>query len=212
MRFLPAGRCGVLVEVDDLDTVLRLHAALRRQPLAGVSDVVPAARTVLLIHDDTTTYARIAEAVRDLPLPAVAPTTGAAVEIPVVYDGADLAEVARQTGLDHDEVIRRHAAGDYVVAFSGFAPGFAYLIGGDQALHVGRRDSPRTKVPAGSVALAGEFTGVYPREGPGGWQLIGRTDAPLWDLSRESPALLPPGARVRFVPRQAADPIEASEA
>ncbi len=108
-------------------------------------------------------------------------------------------EIAQLTGLGVDEVIRRHQRAEYVVAFVGFAPGFGYLVGGDPALRVPRRSTPRTRVPAGSVALAGEFTGVYPREGPGGWQLIGRTEAVLWDLDRQPPALLAPGTRVRFV-------------
>ncbi len=203
MRFLRAGRLGVLVEVDDLGTVLRLHAALRRQPLPGVTDVVPAARTVLLLHDDTTTPSRLADQVRGLPLPEAYPATGPAVVIPVVYDGPDLAEIARQTGLAPGEVVERHLAGSYAVAFIGFAPGFAYLAGGDPALRVTRRDSPRTRVRSGSVALAGEFTGIYPRDGPGGWQLIGHTAAPLWDLTRQPPALLPPGARATFAAAEA---------
>lgn len=199
MRFLPAGRSAVLVEVDDLETVISLAATLRRDPPAGVIDMVPAARTVLLVHDDSTSMSRLADMVRAMPMEAAGERGGEPVEIRVTYDGVDLAEVAEQTGLSEGEVARRHVAGDYVVAFIGFAPGFAYLVGGDPALRVSRRDSPRTKVPAGSVALADEFTGVYPREAPGGWQLIGRTDAPLWDLGREPPALLPPGTPVRFV-------------
>lgn len=199
MRFLPAGRCAVLVEVDDLDTVLALDAALRLDPPAGVVDVVPAARTVLLVHDGSTSADRLARQVRRLPLSTASRPRGAPVEIAVRYDGADLAEVADRTGLTAADVVRRHRAGHYVVAFCGFAPGFAYLTGGDPALRVARRDTPRTRVPAGSVALAGEFTGVYPREGPGGWQLIGRTEAVLWNLHRDPPALLPPGTPVRFV-------------
>ncbi|MDP9240796.1 MAG: allophanate hydrolase subunit 1, partial [Actinomycetota bacterium] len=198
MRFLRAGHLGVLVEVGDLDTVLRLATALRARPVPGVVDVVAAARTVLLIHDGTTTCDRIASQIGSLRLGPAPVTGGDPVEIPVAYDGADLASVAAATGLTPAEVIERHQGADYIVAFSGFAPGFAYLVGGDPALRVARRDSPRTKVPAGSVALAGEFTGVYPREGPGGWQLIGHTEATLWDLNREPPALLPPGARARF--------------
>ncbi|MEP6697749.1 MAG: allophanate hydrolase subunit 1 [Pseudonocardiales bacterium] len=202
MRFLRAGERGVLVEVDDLDTVLRLAAALRERVPDGVVDMVPAARTVLLVHDGTTTGGRIADHVAAIPLGSAVPAGGDPIEIPVTYDGADLAEVGRQAGLSEGAVIERHLAGEYLVAFSGFAPGFAYLVGADPALHVPRRDSPRTKVPAGSVALAGEFTGVYPREGPGGWQLIGHTSARLWDLTRDPPALLPPGARARFVPEK----------
>ena len=203
MRFLAAGRHAVLVEVADLDTVLRLHAALRREPPPDVVDIVPAARTVLLTHGGATSQQRLVEQVRRLSLEPVEGTRGEPVEIPVSYDGADLPEVARQTGLSEDQVVARHQAGEYVVAFTGFAPGFAYLVGGDPGLRVSRRETPRTKVPAGSVALADEFTGIYPREGPGGWQLIGRTDAHLWDLSREPPALLSPGTTARFVERRA---------
>jgi KipI family sensor histidine kinase inhibitor len=122
------------------------------------------------------------------------------VELPVDYDGADLDEVARMSGLDVDEVIARHSNGIYTVRFCGFAPGFAYLDGLDPTLHVARRASPRTEVPAGSVAIAGEFAGVYPRRSPGGWQLLGRTTTVLWDLSARPPALLVPGTIVRFVP------------
>lgn len=199
MRFLRAGRAGVLVEVDDLDAVMSLNEAIRREPLDGVIDVIPAARTVLLTFDGSTSHDRVIERLGALSLSAVAPTSGDQVEVPVSYDGEDLATVAGQTGLSEAGVVERHLAGEYVVAFTGFAPGFAYLTGGDAALRVPRRDTPRTNVPAGSVALAGEFTGVYPREGPGGWQLIGRTDATLWDLGRDPPALLPPGTPVRFV-------------
>jgi KipI family sensor histidine kinase inhibitor len=199
VRFLAAGRLGVLVEVDDLETVIALHAALRRDPPAGVIDMVPAARTVLLVHDDSTSMSQLASHVRGQSLEPVGQQDVTPVEIRVAYDGADLAEVAERTGLPEDEVARRHAAGDYVVAFIGFAPGFAYLVGGDPALSVPRRETPRTKVPAGAVALAGEFTGIYPREAPGGWQLIGSTEAIMWDLTRDPPALLPPGTSVRFV-------------
>lgn len=128
--------------------------------------------------------------------PAVA---GREVVIPVAYDGADLDEVARLTGLSRREVVAAHTGTSWRVAFGGFAPGFAYLVGGDPRLQVPRRDTPRTSVPAGSVALAGEFSGVYPRESPGGWQLVGRTDRVMWDVDREPPALLAPGATVRFV-------------
>lgn len=202
MRLLPAGRHGVLVEVDDLAAAMGLHASLRRQPPAGVVELVPAARTVLVVHDGSTSPAELAAHIRTLPAepPGVSGGGGGApVEIQMRYDGVDLSEVAAQAGLPEAEVIRRHAGGEYVVAFSGFAPGFAYLAGGDPTLRVSRRETPRTRVPAGAVALAGEFTGVYPREGPGGWQLIGSTDAALWDLGRDPPALLPPGTPARFV-------------
>jgi KipI family sensor histidine kinase inhibitor len=121
------------------------------------------------------------------------------VEIPVTYDGPDLAEVARLTGLGEDEIVAAHTGTLWRVAFGGFAPGFAYLVGGDPRLQVPRRDEPRTKVPAGAVGLAGEFSGIYPRESPGGWRLIGRTDVAMWDLDRDAPALLAAGTTVQFV-------------
>ena len=118
--------------------------------------------------------------------------------IDVSYDGADLGAVADLLELDPAAVIAAHTGTPWRVGFVGFAPGFAYLVDGDTRLAVPRRDEPRTRVPAGSVALAGGFSGVYPRESPGGWQLIGRTEAILWDLDRPHPALLTPGMSVRF--------------
>lgn len=126
------------------------------------------------------------------------------VELPVVYDGADLAEVAALTGLTVDAVVERHAGATYTVAFGGFMPGFAYLVGLDPTLRVPRRATPRERVPAGAVAIADEFTAVYPAATPGGWRLLGRCDVPLFDVTRTPPALLTPGSRVRFVPRPAA--------
>ena len=117
----------------------------------------------------------------------------------MTYDGPDLADVASHTGLSEDEIVAAHTGAPWTVAFGGFAPGFAYLVGGDERLAVPRRESPRTSVPAGSVGLAGEFSGVYPRSSPGGWQLIGHTDAVMFDVDRDPPALLAPGAQVRFV-------------
>jgi len=203
MRTLAAGHRGLLVECDDLPEVMALHRTLEearaRDALPGVVDLVPAARTVLITFDDTASHSRLAEALAALDVrPGDDDRTDHEVEVSVTYDGDDLDEVARLSGLSVDEVARRHSAATYRVAFTGFAPGFAYIVGGDDALVVPRRATPRTRVPRGSVALAGEFTGIYPREGPGGWQLIGRTEAPLWDLDREPPALLAPGTRVRF--------------
>jgi len=210
VRLLPCGDAAVLVEVVPAGAdagsggataaVLALHRALVAAPPPGVVDVVPAARTVLVHLDPQVTSVRAVAAA----VAAVTPEAGAAgarerVEVPVVYDGEDLDEVARLTGLPAGEVVRLHTEGDWTVAFTGFAPGFGYLVGGDPRLHVPRRDSPRTRVPAGSVGLAGEFSGVYPRESPGGWQLLGRTDLVLWDLDRDPPALLTPGTPVRFV-------------
>jgi KipI family sensor histidine kinase inhibitor len=203
VRAMPAGTSAVLVELDSLEQVMGLTAALRDAPPAGTVDLVPAARTLLVVFDAAaTTVERVVADISRRRIAPVAERTGPLVEVPVVYDGADLAEVAELSGLSEPEVVARHLGPEYTVAFCGFAPGFGYLAGGDPALRVPRRRSPRTAVPAGSVGLAGEFTGVYPRQMPGGWQLIGRTDAVLWDLDRDPPALLPPGTRVRFVAAQ----------
>jgi KipI family sensor histidine kinase inhibitor len=202
VRILPAGDAAVLVELADLAEAGRLYASLRRDPLPGVLDLVPATRTVLVTLDRAVTGPeQAAAALRSRPLAeAPDPAAGRLVELPTRYDGPDLADVAALTGLAAEEVVRRHAASEWTVAFCGFAPGFAYLTGGDPALRVPRRETPRTAVPAGSVGLADGFSGAYPRRMPGGWQLVGRTDAVLWDLDRDPPALLPPGTRVRFVP------------
>lgn len=198
-RMLPVGHAGLLVECADLEGVMSLHRALTSSRPAGVVDIVPAARTVLLTFDATTHRSELEAAVAGLEIDdAGVAADRPEVVIPVTYDGGDLDDVAELTGIPVDEVVRRHQAAEHVVAFTGFAPGFAYVAGGDPALHVPRRSTPRTRVPAGSVALAGEFSGIYPREGPGGWQLIGRTDAVMWDLGRDAPALLAPGTRVRF--------------
>ena len=199
-RVLAAGSDGLLVEVADLDEALALFASLREDPPVGVVELVPAARTVLVRFDPVLAGAdALAEALADRPLGRAAAVDGPLVEVPVCYDGADLEEVGRLCGLTVDEVVRRHTAGRWTVAFTGFAPGFGYLSGGDPALDVPRRAEPRTAIPAGSVGLAGRFSGIYPRASPGGWQLIGRTGLRLWDVRRPDPALLAPGTRVRFV-------------
>lgn len=200
MKVLTCGDVALLLEVQDLDAVLGLHAALQADPPHGVVDLVPAARTVLVRVDPAvTTVERVAQAVRAVELGPRDGGSSPLVEVPVVYDGDDLDEVAELTGLGRDGVVAAHTEQTWTVAFVGFAPGFGYLVGEDERLHVPRRSTPRTRVPAGAVGLAGEFSGVYPRASPGGWQLVGRTDLALWDLHREPPALLAPGARVRFV-------------
>ena len=200
MRLLPCGDAAVLAEVDDLAAVLDVYAALTRAEVPGVTDLVPAARTVLVRFDPARTdAAAVARALRAAGPGGGQRAAGGVVEIPVTYDGADLPDVAKLTGLTEREVVALHTAAEWTVAFIGFAPGFGYLVGGDPRLVVPRRAEPRTRVPAGAVGLAGEFSGVYPRESPGGWQLVGRTDLALWDLDRDPPALLVPGARVRFV-------------
>ncbi|MEU2350612.1 allophanate hydrolase subunit 1 [Modestobacter sp. NPDC049651] len=200
MRLLPSGSTALLAEVDDLDQVLALHAALEADRPAGVVDVVPAARTVLVVVDPArTTLAAVAAAVRAVRPRAGDRPAGDLVEVPVHYDGPDLAELATALHLDPAELVRRHTGAEWTVAFCGFAPGFGYLTQAGGGWDVARRATPRTRVPAGSVALAGEFSGVYPRESPGGWQLVGRTDLAVFDVDRDPAALLRPGTRVRFV-------------
>lgn len=199
MRLLPSGTTALLVELDDLGEVLALYAALAAEPPSGVVDVVPAGRTVLLTTAAGTHLPTVAEAVRRITPQPGRRLVGDVVELPVRYDGEDLDDVARVLGCDVEEVVRRHSQEEWTVAFCGFAPGFGYLTGAHRSWDVPRRSTPRTRVPAGSVALAGEFTGVYPRESPGGWQLLGRTDVAVFDLERDPPALLRPGTRVRFV-------------
>lgn len=199
MRVLPSGSTALLVELDDLEDVLALYAALVQEPPDGVIDIVPAARTVLLVTDPAVTDLDATErAVRAARPRHDRRESGELVQIPVVYDGADLADVASLLSCDEREVVRRHTSEEWTVAFCGFAPGFGYLAGSNDTWAIPRRPSPRTSVPAGSVALAGEFSGIYPRASPGGWQLIGRTDVAVFDLDRDPPALLRPGTRVRF--------------
>lgn len=189
------GPTAVLAEVDDATAALSL-AAWARDAGAAALEVVPAAQTVLF---DGVEDVRALAALLDGWSPGEAPQAGEPVELPVVYDGPDLAFVAHTWGVDVAEAVRRHGEVEYVAAFCGFAPGFAYLAGLPDALAVPRRESPRSQVPAGSVALAGSWCGVYPSASPGGWRLIGRTDVALWDPAADPPALLAPGTRVRFV-------------
>ena len=200
MKVRVAGERGLLVEVEDLATVHRLHAALRELDPPGVVELVPAYRTVLIVADPGQAEALddLAARLPGLELPPAEAVAGEAVDIPVRYDGEDLPEVAGLTGLEPEEVVRRHTAPEYTVAFLGFSPGFPYLVGLDPALQVPRRDTPRTSIPAGSVGLAGNQTGIYPTATPGGWQLIGRTEVTLFDPARDPPALLAPGTRLRF--------------
>jgi KipI family sensor histidine kinase inhibitor len=209
------GERAVLVEVNGLDEARHLYSALRHAretpaaassaaPWRDIVDLVPAARSVLVIADTAAGAARLHTAlVAGVASLAAAPPPASAeaappVTIPVHYDGPDLAEVASHTGLTPAEVVAAHTGMPWQVAFGGFAPGFAYLVGGDPRLRVPRHPQPRTTVPAGAVALAGEFSGIYPRSSPGGWQLIGRTDVVLWDPDRTPPAALQPGQQVRF--------------
>lgn len=191
MHLVPVGRDAVLVEVADSDAALGLAAWARARRLAR--EVVPGAESVLL--DGIVERDGLAE--RLTGWTPRAPGSGSEVQLAVSYDGPDLEDVADQWGCSVDEVVSRHTATGFVSAFCGFAPGFAYLAGLDAA--VARLESPRSHVPAGSVALAGTWCGVYPTTSPGGWRIIGRTDASLWDVDRDPPATLVPGTRVRFV-------------
>ena len=185
------GDTALLLDCESLGEAHRWFAALHHD-----AEAVLGARSVLLRGDPSVLRALVG---RTTPADPTAALDGPEIEIAVVYDGADLDDVAQLTGLSVDEVVGAHTDTPWTVAFGGFAPGFSYLVGGDPRLHVPRRDSPRGRVPAGSVGLAGEFSGIYPRESPGGWQLIGHTDLTMWDTAREEPALLTAGMTVRFV-------------
>lgn len=202
-RLLPAGDRAVLLETGDLATTLAVAARLREADLDGIEDFIPAAQTVLVRMaadvDLTEISRRVLAAAASTAVTAEDDDGGHPLIIPVRYDGPDLADVAAATGLTIPEVIQAHTGTPWRAAFVGFAPGFAYLAGGDRRLTVPRRAESRPSVPAGSVALAGEFSAVYPRQSPGGWQLIGTTRATLWDVDAQPPAAIQPGSWVRFV-------------
>ena len=200
MRFLPVTHNALLVELADLDQTLALLASLQRHPPHGVEELVPAARTILVeYHASATRAETLVQDIAARSLTQGAERSDTLIEIPVHYNGEDLAEVAQILGITPAEVVQRHSGSEYTVAFTGFAPGFAYLSGGHPSLNVPRRSTPRTRLPAGSVGLAGTFSGVYPQASPGGWQIIGTTPVAMWDITRDQPALLQPGYRVRFV-------------
>jgi KipI family sensor histidine kinase inhibitor len=201
MRFLPAGPDAVLVEVADPGQVLGLQAEIERRRAQGwapsLVDVVAGDRTILL--DGVADPVRLAADIRSWPVRPAPRATGPVIEIPCRYTGPDLPDIAAQWRVPVPEAVRMHAAARYEVAFCGFGPGFAYLARVGEQRSVTRRDSPRKVVPAGSVALGGRYTAIYPWPSPGGWQLIGHTDATVWDPDRDPAALLSPGRRVRFV-------------
>ncbi|HEV7208571.1 MAG TPA: 5-oxoprolinase/urea amidolyase family protein [Mycobacteriales bacterium] len=215
----PLGAHSLRLELSSLEAVARWRALVIELVAAGLLappvDLVPGARTLLLDGVDPVAAAQLLAEHEQRALPSTSaaaaglaapvrlalPSTSAAeedvVEVPVIYDGADLAEVARIWQMTERQVVARHTGTEFTVAFCGFAPGFPYLVGlGGQ---MPRRATARPTVPAGSVGLAGSFCGIYPSASPGGWQLLGRTDACLFDPDRTPPALLPPGTRVRFV-------------
>ncbi|MBO3680588.1 allophanate hydrolase subunit 1 [Streptomyces sp. NEAU-YJ-81] len=206
LRSLPVGEHGLLIEVDSGEAAEALHAELLRRAAArelpAVREIVPAARTVFL--DGLADPGRLATELPGWRIPPLDRGDSDIVEVSVRYDGPDLAEVAKRWGVTPEEAVRIHSGTEFRVAFCGFAPGFGYLTGLPERFHVPRHATPRTRVPVGSVALAGGYTGVYPRSSPGGWQLIGTTDAVLWDTARNPAALFTPGTRVRFIPARGA--------
>lgn len=199
LRFLPSGSDSFLVELDDLAITLTLLDALLAANLEGVCEVIPGARTIMVRFDRwLTDRAKLTNQIAALDLSVRSSRSGDLFEIPVTYDGEDLGDVAAMLGCTINELIERHTEATYTVAFTGFAPGFAYMTCDDPGFDVPRRKSPRVKIPAGSVALAGKFGGIYPSDSPGGWQLLGTTPLAMWDTTRERAALLAPGDRVRF--------------
>jgi len=186
----------VLLDIADGD-VGGIRAALETSPLPGQLDLVAGARTVLVVLDRPPADTDLARLRRLQPVLAADDDAGT-VTFDIVFDGPDLADVAARTARSPQELVGVLTTVELSVAFTGFAPGFGYLTGLPPDLHVPRRGTPRTRVPAGSLGLAGPYAGIYPRASPGGWQLVGRTDAVLFDVERDPPALLRPGTRVRF--------------
>ncbi len=200
---LDYGDQALILQCDSTAEVLSWTEALRAARLPGVVDIVPASVTVLVRLDGPRFQGVTRQRIRRLQVVGAVANSDLGdpaddIVVDVVYDGPDLDLVASHTGLSPAQVINAHTGTRWRVGFAGFAPGFAYLIGGDERLRVPRQSEPRTSVPAGAVGLAGEFSAVYPRRSPGGWQIIGHTDAVLWDIDRPDPALLTPGRWVRF--------------
>ncbi|WP_420114519.1 5-oxoprolinase subunit B family protein [Pseudactinotalea sp.] len=201
MNVLPSGERALLVEVDDAAAAHALAEHLHARARALAEEIVPGARSVLVVAGEPGSLPALRDLLTSAPQTPTHVSEPDEVTIAVDYDGEDLTEVARLTGLSTPEVVRRHAGARYVVEFVGFAPGFAYLAGLDESLHLPRLDSPRPSVPAGSVAIAGPYAAVYPRSSPGGWRLLGRTDAVLFDVDAEPPSRLVAGTVVKFEPR-----------
>jgi KipI family sensor histidine kinase inhibitor len=199
MRWRRYGCDAVLLDCDSLEQMSAVRAVVAAAGREDLAELVPGARSLLIAsRDGERGLAAIRALVESADLGHPPATGGREVVLDVRYDGADLEQVAETAGLGVDEVVELHTGAEYRVAFTGFAPGFGYLTGLPEPLRQPRLSSPRTSVPAGSVGVAGEFTGVYPRSSPGGWRLIGRTDTVLFDPRAERPALLAPGDTVRF--------------
>ncbi|WP_395245782.1 allophanate hydrolase subunit 1 [Agromyces sp. MMS24-K17] len=218
-RILPSGDAALLVECADLPEVLALHDTLAADRPEGLVELVPAARTVLVVVDPARLPLESAASwIRRAVVGGARPGAAAGADdvlVPVAYDGEDLTATADLLGIGADDLVAAHLAARWRVAFIGFAPGFGYLVSDDWPYEVPRLATPRTRVPEGAVALAGPFSGAYPRQSPGGWRLIGRTAAALWDPAADAPALLEPGRTVRFTraePAPAPEPQSEPEA
>jgi KipI family sensor histidine kinase inhibitor len=210
-RIEPLGDGALLIRTGDrIDdaanrTAIALAAALRTADLPGVRDIAPAYASVCVRYEMSSTHfaamvARL-QPIVEATTSIVRTESGELIDIPVCYGcefGPDLAAVAAHASISADDAIDRHIGASYEVAMLGFMPGFPYLRGLDPTLHTPRLATPRTRVPAGSVAIGGAQTGIYPRELPGGWQIIGRTPLVLFDPIRDASALLSPGQKVRF--------------
>lgn len=205
MDIRPYGERAVLVELPDRSARRAVDAALRARPPAHLAEHVPADLTVLALAPSAADLEALVRELRGLETEPEreSPEDDPVREIEVVYDGDDLAEVAARSGLSAEQVVARHTGQVWTVEFVGFLPGFGYLLGEDDSLSVPRRESPRTRIPRGSVGLADRYTGVYPSSSPGGWQLIGHTDEVMFDPGRDPAAVLAPGVRIRFVDREA---------
>lgn len=198
MRVLPSGSRALLLEMGSLNEVLAQYAALQEMDLP-ILDLVPAGRTLLVVGERGVDLGKLEDEIVGVVPGEHSGPVRATVEVPVRYDGQDLRDASRLLGLTPEELVRRHLEEDWKVAFCGFAPGFSYITGARFDWTIPRRSSPRTHVPAGALALAGGFTAIYPRESPGGWQLIGHALGDMFDLDRDPPSLLLPGSPVRFV-------------
>ena len=195
------GEQAFLLDFDSVEEVIARHASIQGANIDGIIELVPAARTIF-VEVDTQRYSlrSVIEAIEQAPPVELHKSDSPAIDIPMRYDGPDIPDVAMALGIDPDEVAGVHSGQEWVAAFTGFSPGFAYLVSTTPLPEVPRRPEPRTAVPTGAVAMAGAFTGIYPRPSPGGWQIIGHAEVDLWNMERPEPALITAGTRVRFVP------------
>lgn len=199
MRWRRYGEDAALLECDSLEQMSAARATVAAAKLADVAELVPGARSLLVqARPGSTALDEVRALLKSADLAHPPADDPREIVLDVRYDGEDLELVAETAGVDVDEVVSLHTGAEYTVAFTGFAPGFGYLTGLPEPLKQSRLDTPRTRVPAGSVGVAGEFAGIYPRASPGGWRLLGHTDAVLFDPRAERPALLAPGDHVRF--------------